>query len=168
MSGKNKGGRPTKYTIAIGDEICERLAEGESLNRICKDEHLPARRNVLKWLLKTENKLYDKFRHNYAQAREIQYQCMSDDIMDIADNGTNDFMEREDPDNPGYAVNGEALGRSRLRVDTRKWFMSKVLPKFKDKTETVVEQKTVNMDIPKDTDPAEAAKMYKDFMSGSQ
>lgn len=93
---------------------------------------------------------------------------MSDDIMDIADNGTNDFMEREDPDNPGYAVNGEALGRSRLRVDTRKWFMSKVLPKFKDKTETVVEQKTVNMDIPKDTDPAEAAKMYKDFMSGSQ
>ena len=100
MSGKNKGGRPTKYTIAIGDEICERLAEGESLNRICKDEHLPARRNVLKWLLKTENKLYDKFRHNYAQAREIQYQCMSDDIMDIADNGTNDFMEREDPEYP--------------------------------------------------------------------
>jgi len=135
VSAKNKGGRPTKYTIAVGDEICQRLAEGESLNRICRDEHIPARSNVLKWILATENKLYDKFRDNYTKARECQYQCMADDIMDIADNGTNDYMEREDPDNPGYAVNGEALGRSRLRVDTRKWFMSKVLPKFKDKPE---------------------------------
>lgn len=132
---KSKGGRPTKYTRAMGDEICDRLANGESLNRICKDPHIADRRNVIRWILATDNKLYDVFRHNYAQARECQYQCMADDIIDIADNGSNDYMEREDPDNPGYAVNGEALGRSRLRVDTRKWFMSKVLPKFKDKPE---------------------------------
>lgn len=30
-----------------------------------------------------------------------------------------------------------------------------------------VGQKTVSMDIPDDTDPVEAAKMYKDFMSGN-
>lgn len=132
---KNKGGRPTKYTIALGDEICERLADGESLNAICKDSHMPHRRNVIRWILATEKSLYDKFRHNYAQARECQYQCMADDILDIADNGTNDYMERTDPENEGYSVNGENMQRSRLRVDTRKWFMSKVLPKFKDKQE---------------------------------
>jgi hypothetical protein len=129
--------RPTKYTAKMGDEICKRLAEGESLNRICKDEHIADKSNVFRWLLATDNKLYNTFRDNYAQAREIQYQCMADDIIDIADDGRNDWMEKEDPTNEGYDFNGEALGRSRLRVDTRKWFMSKVLPKFKDKPEEV-------------------------------
>lgn len=57
---------------------------------------------------------------------------MADDILDIADDGTNDFIERQE----GFeVVNSENIQRSRLRVDTRKWFMSKVLPKFKDKQE---------------------------------
>jgi len=124
--------RPTKYTNKIDEEICLRLAEGESLNRICKDPHLPHRSNVMRWLL-SDSDVYKKFRDNYANAREIQYQFMADDILDIADNGTNDYMESTDPDNAGYKLNGENVGRSRLRVDSRKWFMSKVLPKFADK-----------------------------------
>lgn len=135
MNKPKVNGRPTKYTTKMGDEICKRLAEGESLNRICKDPHIADKSNVFRWLLNTKNKMYDNFRDNYALAREIQYQAMADDIIDIADDGRNDWMEREDGDNPGYDFNGEALGRSRLRVDTRKWFMSKVLPKFKDKPE---------------------------------
>lgn len=138
-----KMGRPTRYTKVMGEEICRRLAEGESLNRICKSESVAARANVMKWLLATDNPIYDDFRVNYAQAREMQYQCMADDLIDIADNGTNDWMESNNPDDEGYRINGEALGRSRLRVDTRKWFMSKVLPKFKDKQENTGATKDV-------------------------
>lgn len=128
-------GRPTKYNKKLDDEICSRLASGESLNAICRDDHIPHRVNVMRWLLATDKPLYDDFRTNYALAREIQYQNMADDILDIADDGTNDWMGNNDEENGGYRVNGEALGRSRLRVDTRKWFMSKVLPKFKEKPE---------------------------------
>lgn len=130
-------GRPTKYTKQLDQEICERLASGESLNAICRDEHMPNRCQITRWILATDNKTYDDFRTNYALAREVQYQNMADDIIDIADNGTNDWMKSNDPENDGFKVNGDALGRSRLRVDTRKWFMSKVLPKFKDKPEEV-------------------------------
>lgn len=125
-------GRPTVYTDEVSKEICERLAEGESLNAICRSEHMPHKVTVMRWLL-SEQEIYDNFRNQYALAREIQYQCMADDIIDIADNASNDWMEREDPNNPGFDYNGEAVARSRLRVDTRKWFMSKVLPKFADK-----------------------------------
>jgi len=134
VTGEVKIGRPTAYTKEIGNEICERLASGESLNAICRSEHIPHKVTVMRWLL-SEQEIYDGFRNQYAQAREIQYQFMADDILDIADDGRNDWMEREDPDNPGFNFNGEAVARSRLRVDTRKWFMSKVLPKFADKQE---------------------------------
>ena len=129
------GGRPTIYCKEIDEEICLRLANGESLNAICRDKHMPNRSNVMRWVLATSNPVYDEFRVNYTLAREIQYQNMTDDILDIADDGSNDWMESNDPDNGGYKANGESIGRSRLRVDTRKWFMSKVLPKFKDKVE---------------------------------
>jgi hypothetical protein len=33
-------------------------------------------------------------------------------------------------DDTGWLVNGENLQRSRLRVDTRKWLLSKALPKI--------------------------------------
>lgn len=125
-------GRPTAYTADYGVLICELLSQGQSLNRICKENNIPSRASIYRWLL-SENRLHDEFRDNYALARKIGYECMADDIMDIADDGVNDWMDNNNKDSPGYIINGEALGRSRLRVDTRKWFMSKVLPKFADK-----------------------------------
>ena len=136
-------GRPTVYTSEISKEICERLASGQSLNRICKDDHMPHRATVMRWLL-SEDEIYNSFCDNYAKAREIQYQLMADDIIDIADDGVNDYVQSADPENEGYRLNGENVGRSRLRVDTRKWFMSKVLPKFADKQQ--VESKTTIVD----------------------
>lgn len=126
-------GRPLECTEEVTAEICERLASGESLNAICRSsDHLPNKTTVMRWLLSDNPKL-DNFCNRYAQARAIQYEFLADDIMDIADDGRNDFIKREDPDNEGYVTNGEVVARSRLRVDTRKWFMSKVLPKFMDK-----------------------------------
>lgn len=55
---------------------------------------------------------------------------MAEDILDIADDGTNDYMMRERPDGTEYElVNSEHIQRSRLRVDTRKWLMAKMKPK---------------------------------------
>lgn len=54
---------------------------------------------------------------------------MVDDMLDIADDARNDYMAANDPDNPGYKLNGEHINRSRLRVDARKWIAAKLKPK---------------------------------------
>lgn len=127
-------GRPTKYTKALGEKICARIADGESLRSICNDKNIPHKATIFRWLL-SDSPTYSIFRDQYEKARSIQYEALADEIFDVADDGRNDWMERNAEDNEGYITNGEAIQRSRLRVDTRKWFLSKVLPKYADKKE---------------------------------
>jgi hypothetical protein len=55
---------------------------------------------------------------------------MAEDILDIADDGTNDWIEREREDGSTFEViNNEVIQRSKLRVETRKWLMAKTKPK---------------------------------------
>ena len=118
------GGRPSTYSKELADAICERLACGESMRSICKDDAMPAMSTFFKWLRE-----HEEFSKLYAIAKEECAETLFDEILDIADNSTNDWMENNDPDNPGYRLNGEAIQRARLRVDTRKWAASKLKPK---------------------------------------
>ena len=52
-----------------------------------------------------------------------------DEILDIADNASNDWMQANDPNNPGWRQNSEAIRRSQLRIDARKWIAGKLRPK---------------------------------------
>lgn len=90
---------------------------------------MPSKVAIVKWLNNLNNK-YDYFREQYKLARQIQAELLADEIFDIVDDGTNDWMERHGEDSPGYAFNSEHYQRSRLRTDTRKWYLSKVLPKI--------------------------------------
>lgn len=123
-----KTGRPSKYSDETAESICAGIAQGKSLREICSADGFPDKATVCRWLA-----VHPAFRDQYAQAREAQAEHMADEILDIADDGTNDWMERKDEDDPdktiGWRENGEAMQRSRLRVDTRKWLLSKLLPK---------------------------------------
>lgn len=128
----SKIGRPSAYSEELAVEICERMASGESLREICRDEHMPARSTVFLWIAHNKNGFSDR----YAKAFEARMYYHADELLDIADDGSNDWMERNGDDgNPAYVTNGENIQRSRLRVDTRKWLMSKLLPQYKDKQE---------------------------------
>lgn len=108
------GGRPSDYTAEIADEICTRLANGESLRAICnseRDDFMPHIGTVLRWV--SQN---NEFREQYAKAREIQAETHADDIVSIADG-------------PTEADDSVKTARDRLRVDARKWVASKLLPK---------------------------------------
>lgn len=124
--GETKKGRPTTYTEETALAICERIADGESLRTICDDPDMPARSTVFKWL--GEHKA---FSDQYAHARDAQADAIFDDILDIADDGRNDWMERHNDEGEklGWRENGEALRRSQLRVDARKWMAGKLRPK---------------------------------------
>lgn len=74
-------GRPSLKTDAVVEEIIERLSHGEPLARICKDDHLPAFRTVLRWEEEDE-----EFRRLSARARSYGTDYIADDCLDIADN----------------------------------------------------------------------------------
>lgn len=120
-------GRPSLYTNDIADEICARLADGETLRQICRDEHMPSGPTVRLWVI---NNINGDFSERYARARELGYLEMADELLEITDDGRNDWMLKHGDDDAGWVANGEHIQRSRLRVDTRKWTLAKVLPKI--------------------------------------
>lgn len=120
-------GRPSDYTPEAADEICQRLADGESLRSICLGDGMPRQSTVFRWLAARE-----EFREQYVRAREAQAEYLADQIIEIADDSANDYEMTED----GPRVNHEIVARSRLRVDARKWVASKLKPKvYGDKVE---------------------------------
>lgn len=127
-------GRPTTYSAELGAKICERIANGESLRAICKDEGFPSKSTVLKWIFKDNNK---EFSDQYDKAREIQAQLLADEIVEIADTPKLGVITETDKDGVVVKTKQEdMLGHRRLQVDSRKWYLSKVLPKvYGDKVE---------------------------------
>lgn len=114
-------GRPVTHTAALAETICERLSGGESLRAICRDEAMPPEATVRGWALDDR----EGFAALYARAREVQAHAIADELLEIADDGSNDWMVREGK----TELNSEHVQRSRLRSDTRKWLLSKMLPK---------------------------------------
>lgn len=121
-------GRPSKYSQKLADAICERIAGGESLRTICAEAEFPHRATIFRWLAEDE-----AFRDQYARAREEQADHYAEEIIQIADDGLNDTYEVDGE----TRVNQDVVARSRLRVDARKWYASKLAPKkYGDKVET--------------------------------
>ena len=111
-------GRPSKMTDAVQAEILTRISTGESLKKICSDKHLPAAQNVFMFIYSNS-----EFRDNYEAARREQADWHAEGLIDIADDDTGDTQ------------------RDRLRIDTRKWVMSKLLPKkYSDKIDVDMKQ----------------------------
>jgi hypothetical protein len=116
-------GRPTEFSSELAIEICSRIAAGESLRSICsQDDTKPAASTVCLWNLENRS----GFSEQYARARQMQAEILADELFEVADDGSNDWVETKF----GPQINGEVVQRSRLRVDTRKWYLSKVLPKI--------------------------------------
>lgn len=116
-------GRPTSFTPEIANEICERIAKGESLRAITSDEEsgwLPSETTVRRWLSGSEE-WQAEFRRQYAHAREMQAEHFAEEIIEIADATTSV--------KPDGTVVVHDPNRDRLRIDARKWFAAKVAPK---------------------------------------
>ncbi|CAB5162219.1 hypothetical protein UFOVP151_11 [uncultured Caudovirales phage] len=117
-----KPGRPSSYNPELGAAICERLAAGESLRSVLRDPDMPSMSMVFRWLADDR---YEKFRDQYAHAKEVGIEHMAQEILEISDDTSQDTLETEH----GSKANNEWIQRSKLRVDTRKWLLSKLAPK---------------------------------------
>lgn len=105
-------------------DIIERLCSGMSLQEICRQEDMPNISTVLRWVATDE-----EMRNQYVRAMEIRADLHHEELLSIADDGRNDWMEIHGEDSIGYRINGEAVARSKLRIETRKWSMSRMAAK---------------------------------------
>ncbi len=80
---------PMPYDEEVAQVICERIIEGQSLREICRDPDMPGKDTVYKWLAVTP-----KFADAYARAREHQCDAWADEMREIADDSTNDYIDR--------------------------------------------------------------------------
>lgn len=114
-------GRPTVHDKSITDYIFDRMAGGESLKRICEDPAMPAMQTVFKWL-----RIHPELSENYARAIIERADAVFEDMFAIADDGSNDtYVDDEGNQRTDYDV----INRSKLRIDTRKWALSRMNPK---------------------------------------
>jgi hypothetical protein len=118
------GGRPSDYSPELAETICNLLIEGNSLRAIEDMDGMPSKTAILRWVAK-----HPEFRDQYARALEARTDAHADEILAIADDGHNDWMQKQFGDDVKWIENGEAIRRSQLRIDSRKWLMSKLAPK---------------------------------------
>ena len=100
--------------------VCYQIAQGKSLRSILdNDDDLPSPSVFLKWI-----GACSILREQYTHARQMAYELLADEIVSISD-------ENYTTDEHGVKerLSSEAIQRNRLRVDTRKWMLSKMLPR---------------------------------------
>lgn len=120
--------RPSEYTLEIAEAICAEMCAGKTVKAICAAEEMPSMSTVYRWLADpTKKEFWDLFAH----AREVRMHRMADELEEIADDGSNDWMKNKFGDD---VLNTDHVQRSRLRVDTKKWLLGKLAPRtFGDK-----------------------------------
>lgn len=124
----------TRYTVELAEMILDRLAKGETLRAICRDEGMPPAPTVLEWVKDDR----EGFAERYARARESGAYAMADELLEISD------------------AKGD-VQRSRLQADTRKWLLSKVLPRvFGDKLDVTTKGERMAYVIPAPPEAADA------------
>ncbi len=118
-------GRPEIYTEELALAFLTRVATTSfSIKTICEAEGMPSVFTIYKWLNNNPD-----FSKAYARAKEDQADYLAEEMLDIADDGSNDYMTVKMGGKSVRVEDKELTNRSRLRVDTRKWIASKLKPK---------------------------------------
>jgi len=149
----NTSGRPSDYTQELADKFCELISNGLSLRSACKEEDMPSPATIFKWMRE-----HDSFLKQYEKATQERTEAMAEELLDIVDDGTNDYMTKNINGKDIQITNTENIQRSRLRADTRKWLMSKMKPKkYGDKIDMTTNGENINTNTI----------IFKDFTNGT-
>lgn len=101
----------SKYTPELADEICERLANGETLRGICRDSHMPSWFTIYNWVDSDSD-----FASRFARARQTGCDAVLDEVMCLADT----------PLKPNDRA--DIVAQRRMQIDTRFKFIARVNP----------------------------------------
>jgi hypothetical protein len=119
--------RPTEYAAEIGDVICGRLADDQSLQSICTKPEMPDVATIASWISNNP-----EFRERYAFARAFQAHCIAHDVIELVDAVSPASVERV---RNGRAVRGpdrKNLARCRMRIELRQWVVDQLLARARE------------------------------------
>ena len=118
-------GRPTLYTEELAQEICSAIASStKGIGKLCKENpSWPDRSQIYRWCFQ-----HPSFRDSYAHAKALQVDWLVEEALEIAYDGSGDTYI--DEKNGQERCDNEWVARSRLKVDTIKWYASKLAPKI--------------------------------------
>ncbi len=119
---KPANGRQSLYSEAAAEKVLDLLAHGTPLNKICRENpDLPSPSAIISWA----NEDREGFAKRYAHARSLQCDVWADEVIEISDDGANDtYLDGKG----NVKTDHDVVARSRLRVDARKWILSKLRP----------------------------------------
>src|SRR4029453_18543606 len=125
---ESRTGRPTLKTPELCAEICRRISEGETMRAILKTPGMPAWTTVHEWRQADES-----FRQDLLRAREQQAEVWAEEVKELTD---------------AELPTHEAIGRARLRMQSRQWLAGKYNPTYADKPTQVGVQVGVQVVLP--------------------
>ena len=140
-------GRPSIYNRELATEICTRMALGETLRRILKEEGMPSERIVYQWRQESQ-----EFSQIYAQARVDQMHAWADEIIHLVDDAETGYkievpldsedLERIEADSHvEFKYTRRHLEHAKAMAHERKWLMTRLDP------ETFGDKSTVNVNV---------------------
>ena len=119
-------GRPSRYSAALAERICEHIRCGCSLRRAAEKEGIP-QSTVMNWVRDNE-----VFSNQYARACEERLAALEDKLLDLVEKGHEVAPRAE--------IGGTMLQAVKLEIDTLKWMLAKLMPKkYGDRTALALE-----------------------------
>lgn len=118
-------GKPWRYSPWLADEIIARVAQGEGVVKICRDDHMPHHSSVFEWV---DN--IPEFAKRYFVAKRYYAEAMFESAMDVAFNVSDDVRLVFGNDGlPRAQINGFAIQRAKLIIDTMRYSLAKLYPR---------------------------------------
>lgn len=114
-------GRPTVYSEKKVKEILELVSEGIALWKIVCRVDMPSRTTFYDWMLENPD-----LRDKYETAKNLATDKFAEEIIDIADDDSGDYIEAADG---RIVINTNKVRRDELKIKARQWMASKIQPK---------------------------------------
>jgi hypothetical protein len=130
--------------IKIFDDVIKLISGGLSLRKAIVELNIINKDTFFSWIAK-DTLLADQ----YTRACEVRADSLFEEMLDIADDGTNDYITKRASDGTEFeVVNTEHIQRSKLRIETRKWNLSKMNPKkYGDKIDVTTNNESLNVGV---------------------
>lgn len=123
--------RPKNWDLVTAKLFCQKVAEGQllvkAMHEMVEEKHIP----TINWINKWKGG-YDFFRAMLDLAKQERTEAFFEEIVEIADDATDDAVMGAN----GPMINGKAIRRAELMINTRKFVMAKSNPtRYGDKTQ---------------------------------
>lgn len=105
---KKTRGYPTKYTKAIAEDICDRIAAGSNLHKLSLMKKFPTRKTMYAWF-----SAHPEFLSNYLRARQDRADWRADNMDTICDELRKKKIDHQ---------------TARILIDNEKWQAGKEKP----------------------------------------